>query len=36
VRWTTGELADRKAILLDPRLLDASRKRAGRSLRNPG
>jgi hypothetical protein len=30
VRWTTGDLADHKAILLDPRLLDASRGRGRR------
>ena len=32
VRWTTGEPADHKAILLDPTLLTASR----RARRNPG
>jgi hypothetical protein len=36
VRWTTGDLADHKAILLDPTLLEASRKRAGRALCRPG
>ena len=32
VRWTTGNLADHKAILLEPRLLDASRRRADSGL----
>jgi hypothetical protein len=32
VRWTTGTVADHKATLLEPRLLDASRRRAGGRL----
>jgi hypothetical protein len=32
VRWTTGNVADHKATLLEPRLLDASRRRADSRL----